>query len=53
MRASVEDTPETPGEFAEKPPVFRIILIEVNRNVDGRLYEWKPDTLNKVYDSRE
>jgi len=53
LQVSVEDTPETTGEFAKKPPAFRIVLIEVSRNVDGRSYEWKPDTLNKVYDSIE
>ena len=40
--ASVEDTPETAGKFAKKLPAFRNILIEVGRNADNRLYEWKP-----------
>ncbi len=42
LRASVEDTPETAGKFAKKLPAFRNILIEVGRNADNRLYEWKP-----------
>ena len=53
LRASVEDTPETAGKFAKKLPAFRNILIEVGRNADNRLYEWKPirmeaNTLNRI-----
>ena len=32
---SVEDTPETVGMFGKKLLTFRIILIEVNCNVDA------------------
>jgi hypothetical protein len=42
LRASVEDTPETTGRLAKKLPVFRNILIEVDCDVDNRLYKWKP-----------
>lgn len=33
---SVEDTPETVGMFGKKLPTFRIILIEVDCNIDSR-----------------
>jgi len=33
---SVEDTPETVGMFGKKLLTFRIILIEVDCNIDSR-----------------
>ena len=33
---SIEDTPETVGMLGKKLPTFRIILIEVRCNADGR-----------------